>query len=252
MQRNQVTKGIILSINRVGEIHKGVTFLSPELGLVSAIAHGAWKTKSRLRATTQLFGYSEIFLYHDPVRKNNKITDMRPIALFPGLSRDMEKYYTACTCVEVILKSHGGGESVRDIFSLLLSTLTWLDKEGAEGIGYIFIQFLFRFLSLAGYTPDLSSCSSCGKGIPEETAVFYHPGHPVFFCGECRGQNARVLNPGMKKYLLRTKKLVWPRAIGIKMEKESVKVLKEILINMTESLIERPLKSINLNEDNSK
>jgi DNA repair protein RecO (recombination protein O) len=246
MQRNQVTRGIVLSIHRIGEIHKGVTLLTSTMGLVNAIAHGAWKAKSKLRAATQLFTNSELFLYYDPVRKSHKISDMRVISIFEGLSARMEKYLYACACAEIVIRGHGGGESREEIYLLLLNSLKSLNESKDEETDYVFLQFLIRFLTLAGYMPDESLCAGCGKNVPEDAPAFFHPGHPAFFCRDCQPQNSRGVNPGMRKYIGKTRTLDWRQAVTIRMERASAAGLKEILINIIESLIESPLKSIYL------
>ena len=82
MSRNMTIRGIILKTTRIGEIHKGLTILTLEQGLVDAIAHGALKDKSKLRAATQLFSHSLFYIYSNPVKKSNKVSDIENYDLY--------------------------------------------------------------------------------------------------------------------------------------------------------------------------
>ena len=53
MDRNYTTEAVVLKTRRFGDFHKSVTILSPERGIINAVAHGAYKGKSRLSSITR-------------------------------------------------------------------------------------------------------------------------------------------------------------------------------------------------------
>ena len=110
MSRNIRTEAIVLKTGRVGEIHKSVTLLTPELGLVEAIAHGVYKGKGKLGGVSDPFCWSMSYLYYEPVKKNYKITDMECRELFERIRGDLGRYYAASLWAEVVIRSHAGGE----------------------------------------------------------------------------------------------------------------------------------------------
>jgi len=244
MTRNSITQAIILKIYRIGEIHKGVILLTKNLGIINAIAHGAWKIKSRLRAYTQLFNYIKVYLYYNPVKQTYKITDIECLYSCVAVTQSIEKYYCISICVEVVLKSFGGGESVNEIFSLLLDVLKILDKIRDDETDFILIQFLWRFLYLTGHRLNPKNCHSCGKSFSDSLHIYYLKGMTGFICPNCRKGNAVQLYPGMIKYLEKTEYIPLNKALCFKLEKKSIVLLRKVVINLVETYIETPLQSI--------
>jgi DNA repair protein RecO (recombination protein O) len=244
MSRNSITQAIVLKTNRIGEIHKGVTLLTKKSGIISAIAHGAWKIKSRLRAHTQLFSYVRVYLYYNPVKQSYKITDMESLLPCDAVIHSLKKYYTVSTCAEIILKSFGGGESVKEMFFLFLDVLKNLDRVREDESDFILIQFFWRFLVITGHRPDMTHCYHCGILIPDTSSIYSMKGIPGFVCKNCKHQDAVELYPGMVKYLGNTEQLPLGQAMCYKMIKESVTVLKAVLSDIIETCIETPLQSI--------
>jgi DNA repair protein RecO (recombination protein O) len=254
MSRNFITQAIVLKINRIGEIHKGLTLLTRDLGIISAIAHGAWKMKSRLRAFTQLFSVSKMYLYYNPINQSYKVSDAESLLLNEAAASSLKKYYVLSVCTEIILKSYGGGESFREIFSLFLEVLKTIEKSREEDADLILIQFLFRFLAMTGHKVDVLRCDNCGKEFSTEkdqTArqnVFYTTGSTGFVCAGCRGSNPVPVFSGMIKYLSATTHIPLTRALGYRIESRSVEILKQILFGIIEIHLETRLKSVEKGE----
>jgi DNA repair protein RecO (recombination protein O) len=244
MSRNSITQAIVLKTNRIGEIHKGVVLLTKDIGIISAVAHGAWKIKSRLRAHTQLFSYVMVYLYYNPVKQTYKITDIESLASCDAIIQSIKKYYTVSVCAEIILKSYGGGESVGEMFFLFLEVLKNLGKIRDDEADYILIQFFWRFLVITGHRPDLKHCYHCGNVFLEPLRIYSLKGIPGFVCKQCRKNDTVQLYPGMIKYLENTEKLPLSQALCYKIAKESEIELKEVLSGVVETCIETPLQSI--------
>ena len=197
MSRNFITQAIVLKTNRIGEIHKGIVLLTKDLGIISAIAHGARKIKSRLRAYTQLFSYAKVYLYYNPVKQTYKITDIESVFPYDAVVQSLKKYYIISVCAEVTLKSFGGGESVKEMFFLILNILKILNRVNENDADFILIQFLWRFLLITGHRPDLKNCSHCNTQISGPVIIYYSDGMPGFVCGKCKKLNAVQLYPGI-------------------------------------------------------
>ena len=67
MDRNIQTQAVVLSVRKYGDLHKAVTLLSPDLGIVDAIIFGG--RKGRKTALAPLFSVSTVQIYHNPVKK---------------------------------------------------------------------------------------------------------------------------------------------------------------------------------------
>ncbi|MBN2534321.1 MAG: DNA repair protein RecO [Spirochaetales bacterium] len=244
MSRNSITQAIVLKTYRIGEIHKGVTLLTKNTGIINAIAHGAWKIKSRLRAHTQLFNYVRVYLYYNPVKQSYKITDIESLRLCDMIVKSLKKYYIVSICAEIILKSFGGGESVKEMFFLFLSVLQTLGRICDDEADFILIQFFWRFLLITGHRPDFTHCHHCGTSLPTTSGIYSIKGIPGFVCTSCKHPGAIQLNSGMIKYLENTEQLPITQSLCYKIAKESETILKEVLSAIIETCIETPLQSL--------
>ncbi len=198
--RNQITEGIILKNGRIGEIHKSVTFLSPDLGVVNAIAHGAYKGKSRLGGVTETFSRSKVSLYHDPVRASYKITEVEPLCVYENIRRDLQKYYTGSLWTEVILRTYAGGGEFGEVFRLVSESLLLLDRCAPKKNDSVLALFLFRYVDVLGYLPDFGSCAKCGAGLKEKEAWYISEVGSIH-CLNCAGDSPLKLVPGARRYL---------------------------------------------------
>jgi DNA repair protein RecO (recombination protein O) len=244
MFRTSTTEAVVLHSYGVGEYHKGVTLFSVDWGILRGIAHGAKKPKSRLRGATETFCHSTVYLYHEPVKNAYKITDMTVKDFFDNLRWDLSLYYTASVWAEVILKSYGGGGSCAEVFRLFIQSLRCLDRLGAPHHIYLSLQFLWRFLHIAGLGPDIEICSGCGKTIGGASNAFLSAHHDSFLCDGCVKGEGLSLDLGARKYLRHTSSLPIERAIRVQLEDSSRKILRMILYRLTEGLLETKLNSI--------
>jgi DNA repair protein RecO (recombination protein O) len=246
MFRSFSSPAIVLRKNRVGEIHKGLSLLTPKLGLVSAIAHGAYKMKSRLRLASEPFGYVKVYLYHDPVKEQFKVTDLESIDLFECIRASVAKFFTASLWAETVLKSFGGGDSSRDLFRLLRDALCVLDTSPAGTETRVSVQFLIRFLSLSGYAPDLEGCSLCDRRIEETEALVLKQGGLELVCSGCAGSGAPglPLSSGGRRYLSVTRGMSLEKAVKVGLEATGMTALKALLYDYLQSALDTRLKTL--------
>ena len=153
MSRNTSSDAIILRNTPFGEIHKNVTMLTRNAGLVRSIAYGALKGKGKLRSLTSPFAYGTVYLYNDPVKDSSKITDMDVRSFFENIRENLKKFYTASLWAEIVLYSHGGGEDNEEVFDFLLESMQLLEiLQDEREIGYCSVQFIFRYLKNSRFT----------------------------------------------------------------------------------------------------
>jgi DNA repair protein RecO (recombination protein O) len=243
--RHSVTQAIVLQSRQFGEIHKTVTLFTADEGLVTAVAHGAKKMASRLRSTTEVFCLSRVYLYHDPVKRSTKITDMEGLSLFHGIRASLSRYYAASLWVEVVLKSFGGGDSAAAMFALLQESLALCEVASPEGAHRLTLLFLWRTLELAGSAPDPRRCGRCGRGLePEEPAAAGGADAPVVCAGCARAiGGTRPLPPGTRQYLLHTAALPLAAAAAVGLEPAAAEALRGLLLGLVQEVLELPLSS---------
>ena len=226
MGRTLISEAILLKNSRIGDIHKGVTALTPHRGLLQAIAYGAYKGKSKLGGRTDPFTRSLLYLYHDPVRDSYKITDVEPRSLYEGIRLDLQKYYTASLWAEVILKTFAGGGDSPAMYENLGVALELLSSELPAQSEKISILFLVRVIRELGFFPELDRCGNCqrkvGPGESLSTGI-----EPFFLCFSCSAETSARLTPGARRYIGYTMDLDFYRALNVSLDTGSLAGLKE-------------------------
>mgnify|MGYP001060040846 CR=1 FL=1 len=246
MERRHTTPAIILRAYRIGEIHRGVVMLTPDEGLVRAIAHGALSQKGKLRGSTVPVTLGDCFLYNDPVRQSVKITDMRPTEHHVGLREDIKRFYTASLWTELILQTYAAGGSTGELFHLFTESLRLLDHGNGDVADRISIQFLWRFLALAGSRPDLEVCACSGEALSRDESIYYTAVEQGF-CSEAFATDAMIRwSAGIAAYMRHTATLDLPPALHVTPPAEAVPRIKRVIYLLVQELAEMPLHSIRI------
>jgi len=239
---------LVLKTQRTGEMHRYVTLFHPREGIIRATAYGAFKTKGKLRSDTEAFNYIKAYLYLDPVKNSCKITDTECHEAFSGIRQSIERLYTASLCVEIVLKSFGGGESGAGVFRLILDVLRLIDVCAEDRLPYIAIQFIWRFLALTGFSPDLNTCGLCRKGLNPDRPFYFLKNGAVFVCGNCGKSTRLELSPGVRRYVANTEHLPPAQAVKIGMQTDAMLVFKVVLYACVEALLNAELVTLKTGE----
>ena len=111
MNRYTELDGIILKNSRIGEFHKGVRIFSPDSGITESTAYGGYKPKSKIGPLVSPLACGHFVLYQSPSARKPKIEDFSLEYTFLLIQSDIKKYYTVLTWFEVVMRTHGGGDS---------------------------------------------------------------------------------------------------------------------------------------------
>jgi DNA repair protein RecO (recombination protein O) len=242
--RSSTTEAVVLRKVRIGEIHKSLTLFSRQTGLVNAIAHGAFKIKSRLRTTSEPFHVVRAYLYHDPVRDQYKITDMESLAALEGIRSSVQRYYAASLWAEVVIRSYGGGENYCLLYDLLVEALRLLDAAPDRVVPLLSSQVLLRILDLLGQKPDIEHCGLCASELDTHSGAYLCREEQVLLCSNCAQPTAPHLPAGALRYLQRTLPMSLSAAIRVGLEERSLKALKETAYFLVQAALETNLNSI--------
>jgi DNA repair protein RecO len=244
MFRSITTEAIVIRRDRMGEYHKNLHLLTSDLGLITAAAYGAFKMQSRIRMASEPFIYSRAVLYHNPVKRSYKITDLEVRESFDRLHRDLPRLSAASLWAEVVLKSYGAGETSNTLFRLFIGCLRLLDASSPEEEPYVTDQFLWRFLALSGYQPDISTCDKCGKRFSAEDPAFYESSANALLCRSCSLSTSLPLTAGALRFLQATEALPLEQAMKIRLDLQSLKHLQEFLFQAIRAVLEGEPKSL--------
>ena len=244
MKRNIQTPAVVLKNSRMGEMHKIVHMLTPGMGIVRGIAHGAYRGRNRFSGTTDPYTLIKAYLYVEPVKNSWKFTDVEVIHSNDNIKREIEKLQRAALFSETILVSHGGGEQSNVFYTLLKETLAYLDSAEQRSIDNLVLQFVWRFLLYSGTKPELNSCGTCGRIISVEESAFYSRREGNFVCGTCALEGYQEITPGGRAFLNHIESYTLRGSISTTLDNKSRLELKRILLRFLQDNLEYNLKSL--------
>lgn len=152
-------QGIVLRTTDYGEGNKILRLLTREAGKVGVLARGAKKVKSRFGAVSQVFTCGEYVYFKSGGL--GTLSSAEIVDAHHGLREDLMKSAYASYVVEMadrMLEDGEGGAALFDQLSAALSAIE--DDKDAQIVVHIFEM---QMLMMAGYTPVLEECVSCGS-----------------------------------------------------------------------------------------
>lgn len=258
MNRSRRIEAIVLKTNKIGDLHLGVTMLTPEDGLLQAIAHGANTPRGKLRGLVFPFAVGNCYLYTQPAKQSHKITDFELVQPLLGLRENLRRYYTASLWAESVLKSYATGGDAPSVFGLLHDSLIELNARAPEEADRVSIQFLWRFLGVNGRLPEVEYCVASGEELSLDDRVFYSVAEAGFcaegYVSEAPGKPESgpdhpdtgyiEVHASAVRYLRHTSLLPFHRAITVIPAAETVPTIKRVIYAAVEDLLEQPLRTL--------
>lgn len=172
-------KGLVLRVTNYNDNDALLTVLTQTQGKLTVKARGLRRKNSPLTAACQLLAYGEFVLFEH--RGLYTINEARSIELFHGLRCDLQKLSLGsyfAQAAELLCQEDTPNPELQ---SLVLNSLYALSKmDVSERL--VKAVFELRAACIAGYTPDLGGCISCGNPLPDLFDV--RSGHLI--CGSCR------------------------------------------------------------------
>ena len=179
------SKGIVLRSIRYGEADRILDLYTQDAGLVSVIAKGIRRTKSRFGGRLEPLSCVDFLAYEG--RTLDTVTQVEVLRSFHGVRENLESLEAAGGMVANVRAFSGGDEADRRVFNLLYHTLDALETR-TEDTTSIEAAFSLKLSILAGYTPRLDACISCEKD-PEEAEgdfPYFAPSLGGVLCADCR------------------------------------------------------------------
>ena len=180
------SKGIVLRSIRYGESDRILDLYTHNNGLVSAIAKGIRRTKSRFGARLEPLSCVDFVAYHG--RTLDTVTQAEVLRSFRGVREDLARFEAAAGMVRSVRVLSGGDEADRRVFNLLYNGLDALEDRDS-GFEAVEVAFALKLSILAGYAPQLDACLSCEAGLGEAAEPHYFaPNLGGVLCSDCRSQ----------------------------------------------------------------
>ena len=178
-------QALVLRVTDYNDRDALLTLLTREQGKLTVKVRGLRRKNSPLSAPCQLLAYGEFTLFE--YRGMYTVNEAAAIELFSDLRRDLQKLslgtYFAQSAGVIAQEDLPNPE----LLSLVLNCLHALNKlrlpeEMVKAV------YELRCACIAGYTPDLGSCRSCGDG----NAAYFDLSGGSLLCGKCAGDGIRL------------------------------------------------------------
>ncbi len=178
------TEAIVIKKTKLGEADRILTFFTPELGKVQAVAKGVRRPKSKLGGHLELLTHSTVLLVKG--RSLDTITGCQAIESFLPLKSDLELCACALYATEIVNQFGVDRQENRVMFTLLLDLMRQLSRKDAnQRTDALLRYFDIHLLHSAGYEPQLQQCVVCREPFTSTNAYFsVSAGGAV--CQKCR------------------------------------------------------------------
>jgi len=178
------TLGLILKKENRGEANQLFTIYTRDLGKLEILGKAIRKISSKLRSGADIFYLSEIEFIQGKACKT--LTDAISISKFENLRKNPLRLRIAYKISEILDNLIRGQEADEKIWQLLNETFRRLDTLSLVGdrLSLIYYYFLWNFLSVLGYQPELYQCAICQKKLKPEK-IYFSQKEKGIICQNC-------------------------------------------------------------------
>lgn len=177
-------RAVVLKSLKYRDSDKIFTLLSKEKGKISAIGRGVRKISSRRNGNLDTLNLVSANIHEDRVGYKS-IEEVKTIESFKNLKKDFGKSVKAYYLLELVHKSIEEGESVTEVFNLLVKCLKALEKNSYSGDLYV-SYFEINFMKMLGYQMNFEKCGVCGRKLDDSWKKHYfNVENGGIECGDC-------------------------------------------------------------------
>ncbi|PKR79021.1 DNA repair protein RecO [Halalkalibacillus sediminis] len=230
--------GIVIRTRDYGESNKIVTLFTKEYGLISAVAKGAKKAKSRMAAVSQPFIYGLFLVYLGKglgtIQQGEVLESMR------GVREDIIQTAYASFMCELVTKIMEEKEPNLALFNELYLSLERM--VGGESPSAIAMMFELKMYHVGGFAPITSKCVNGHEDIP---IVAFSVSEGGVICEQCkhRALDSTNLTPQQYNLLRLMNETSIKRVRNISINQENLVFLRQILDDYYDNFGGLPLKS---------
>lgn len=236
---------MVLSLSPFGEGHREALLLTSDQGLVRAAVFGG--AKSKLRSLVSPWHSGSVWIYTDPVKKANRITDFDVRFWREGIRENLVRSWCASLCAEVVTRSHGIAE-----WTLINAFLDGIAVSSENECKRALLRFIWRVLMGAGIHPETSVCARClsgGENAPNEI-LFYAPGEEACLCQRCARTEERQfpLSAQALDWLKAVETLTPAQARSVLPDSETYAQLRKFLFFLLARMVDGKLRTLESGE----
>lgn len=216
-------KGIIIESKDTKEKDKTVVIYTLEEGKIRAVFKGVRGEKAKMKASKDIFTFGDFFI--ENTKGNNIVSQVDVIDTFYNFSQDLDKYYEACSIVDIVKKI--GNQSDPIFFLEVIKSLKAICYENTTK-NYVLNSFLLKIFKGAGFSINTNKCASCGAELTGSKFINYDVGEIV--CANCKTYTCQKLSSSVVSAINIFAKTPYEKLATVHLEKDVEKETLEILL----------------------
>jgi DNA repair protein RecO (recombination protein O) len=272
--RNLVYEALVLRARESPGGSRILTLMTAESGLVDVFVFGG--PKSKLRSLASPYASGRAFVYLDPVKDFQKLSDFDVRDSYPALRDELERLWGAGLIAELLIKTTGGGGDYSLVLELALDSFSALDRSKLGQAQGPILLFVWHLVSLLGLGPDPTVCVLCGAEIRPASGGAYSFAREGFLCPACAAREANAgrdflaetqvaegsiapfvgnrgrivrLGPDAFRWFERASSLPFAEADRLGIEADCVESVKALVFGLARQVAEAPLASFSYGAD---
>lgn len=189
-----LTPAIVLGSLRYSETSRIARLATREFGVVSAIAKGALRPKSRYGASLQLLSEGQAHLVPSRSGDLHTLAAFDLVATHAGLAGNLERFGAGSALAEVVARFVPQMANPA-VYDRLRDDITLLELAPVDAIGVVALRAMWRMIAELGLDPAVARCARDGAVLPEG-AVALSLRDGGFLCDRCsREGTSKRLQP---------------------------------------------------------
>lgn len=156
MSRTYKATGINLKAMPLGEADRILTILTPDLGLIRAVAPGSRKHQSRLGGRSDLFVINDWLVAKG--KRLDKVVQAETARTFPKLSQDLGRLTASQYLAEIVLFMALNDGTQAELYHLFVEHLERIETSPPSALLAALTHGLYHLLALAGVAPEVHRC----------------------------------------------------------------------------------------------
>jgi len=234
------TEAFVLKANTWREADRVYYLFTPEEGVIKVVLRSAAKASSKLAGHLLPFSKVKVMIGRG---KLDHMAGVHTITDYKNLRTNLRNLSLASSIAELFLYEDNAGNKKKE-FALINDLFEQINDESITPERKLWLVriFLWKYLSLSGWQPQLDDCQICGKPIE---AGQYLPGRGII-CNEHALNQAVSLGVELKEFLKFIILAEWKDLAEIKINSELNKEWLRVSQLFYQAVYDRPSQALKL------
>ncbi|MBP2645746.1 MAG: repair protein recO [Firmicutes bacterium] len=231
------TEAILLVVRDWDDNSRMVTLFSRDFGKISAVAYGARRPRNQMAGTIQPFVQADLSLL--PGKTYDSIRQCEIVSSFRDIREDLTKMAYANFLAELVIELWPEREAEPAVFELLLGALTMMKTRNPRITA---LAGALQLLTLAGFSPSMTECATCGEALILPAAFEVAAGGAV--CLHCAQSGANEFSCEAAAFCSRLLGLDWQNPGSFSVTGAVLMQTEKILSEFITYCLDKKLKSL--------